>query len=805
MDFLRSDVRLALRALLRNRSFALAAVLTLALGIGATTAIFSVVHGVLFRPLPYTQPDRLMVLWNDNTREGIERDITSYPNFLDWRERGDRFEAMAAYSRGTMSVTDGGEPEQVPATFVTVDFLRTMGIAPLQGRGFTRDEMQPGQQVVLLGHGIWQRRFGGSAVVDRSILLNGTSYTIVGVLPPGFAYPAEVELWLPLAETEDRLNSRGSLSLSVIGRLRPGVTHAAAQQQMDAVASQLAEAYPGPNTGAGIFVEPLHATIVGDLRSPLLVLLGAVALVLLIGCANVANLLLARGATRRKEFAIRAALGARGWRVARQMLTESLALALAGGTLGVLFALWAVTALLRIAPSELPRTEAITVDPTVLAFAVLVSIATGLLFGLAPLLQARRLELMHTLREGGRDTTASESLGRLRPTLISAEVGLALVLLVGAGLLIRSLAAIHAVDPGFDPRNTLSFRVALPAARYPAGDPVRNFYGSLEERLGTLAGVEAAGGASTLFLSRLPNMAPINLEGAAPRTPDEQVESVPFDAVTAGFFDAMRILLVSGRGFTALDDTRGPAVVIVNEAFVRRYFPDGTALGRRFTYDDPTGENVRWLEIVGIVADVRRSGLAEPLRPEAYYPHTQFRARALTFVVRTAGDPLALMPAVRAAVRELDPLLPVSSMQTVAQSVAESLAARRFVMLLLSGFAALALVLASIGIYGVVAYLVTHRTREMGIRVALGAHRRDVLRLIIGQSLRHVAPGVLAGGLAALALSRLLRSELFGVAPGDPLTFAAVAAVLIAVSIVASLIPAIRAARTDPLVALRQE
>ena len=806
MDFFRNDLRQALRALVRNRSFALAAVLTLALGIGATTAIFSVVHGVLFRPLPYSKPDRLMVLWNHNTREGIERDITSYPNFQDWRARGDLFGAMAAYSQGNMSVTDGGEPEQVPATFVTIDFLKTLGITPLHGRDFTREEMQPGRnQVVLIGHGIWQRRFGGSNVIDRTMLLNGTSYTIVGVLPPGFAYPSDVELWLPLAETENLLSSRGSLSLWGIGRLRPGVSVAAAQQQMDAVAAQLAEAYPGPNTGAGIFVEPLHATIVGDLRSPLLVLLGAVALVLLIGCANVANLLLARGATRQKEVAIRAALGARGWRVARQLLTESLVLALLGGALGILFALWAVAALLRVAPPELPRTEAIAVDPTVLGFALLVSLATGILFGLAPLVQAQRLQLMHTLREGGRDTTAPESLGRVRPTLISAEVGLALVLLVGAGLLIRSLAAIHGVDPGFDPRHTLSFRVVVPAARYPAGDPVENFYRSLEERLRAVAGVQHVGGASTLFLSRLPNMAPINLQGAPPRTPDEQVESVPFDAVTAAFFDAMRIPLVSGRGFTAQDDSGAPAVAIVNQAFVRRYFPAGNALGKRFTYDDPTRPDARWREIVGVVADVRRSGLAEPPRPEAYFPHTQMRARGLTFVLRTAGDPLALVPSIRAALRELDPLLPLSSVQTIAQTLAESLAARRFIMLLLSGFAALALLLASIGIYGVVTYLVTQRTREMGIRFALGAHRRDVLLLIVRQSLGHVLPGVICGGLGALALSRLLHSQLFGVAPTDPLTFAAVGTVLVAVCVLASFIPALRAARTDPLVALRQE
>jgi predicted permease len=802
-----NDLRYALRALVRNQSFAIAAILTLGLGIGATTAIFSLVHGVLFRPLPYPAPDRLMVLWNNNTREGIEHDITSYANFLDWRQRGEVFEHMAAYRRGSVSVTDGGDPEQVPVALVTIDFLNTFGVLPVHGRSFTPEEMQQGQhRVALLGHALWQRRFGGREdVIDRTITLEGNSYVIAGVLPPNFAYPAEAELWLPIAESDDLRNSRGSLSFSVIGRLRAGVDPVIAQQRMDAVATQLAEEYPRPNTGSGITLEPLHQTIVGDLRSPLLVLLGAVTLVLLIGCANVANLLLVRGAARRKEFAIRAALGARGWRVARQMLTESIVLGLIGGGLGILMAVWAVGALLSIAPAELPRTDAITIDTTILAFALIVSIVTGLLFGLAPLFQARRADLMQTLRESGRGTAASETLGRLRPALISAEVGLALVLLIGAGLLMRSLAAVHAVDPGFDPQHALSFRVTLPAARYQAGDPVRIFHGTLQERLRALPGVQEVGGASTLFLSRLPNMSPITLEGAAPRGPDDAVESVPFDAVTPGFFDAMRMRRVAGRGFTLQDVEGATPVVMVNEAFVRRYYPDGKAVGRRFTFDDPTDSTATWPEIVGVVADARRSGLIEAPRPEAYFPHGQFVARGLTYVVRTAGDPLQSMPAVRKAIRDIDPLLAVSAVATVEQTLAESLAARRFVMLLLSGFATLALVLASIGIYGVVGYLVTQRTHEMGIRVALGAHRRDVLWLIVLQSLRHVLPGLLLGGVAAFWLSRFLRNQLFGVAPTDPATFAGVAAVLMGVCVVASLVPALRAARANPLIALRQE
>lgn len=808
MDTLISDVRLALRALRRNPSFALTAVLTLALGIGATTAIFSVVHGVLFRPLPYPQADRVMVLWYNNTREGIERDITSYPNFQDWRARGQTFAHMASYRYSTLSITDGGEPEQVSAVLASLDFFPTMGVAPLLGRGFVAEEMRPGADaVVVLGHGVWQRRFGGATdVIDRTIQLNGNSYRVIGVMPPSFAYPADVELWLPLAETEQMLaaGARGSLSYSVIGRLRDGVDPLLARQQMDQVARQLAEEYPATNSG-GIFVEPLHDTVVGDLRSPLLLLLGSVGLVLLIGCANVANLLLARGAVRQKEFALRAALGAGGWRLSRQMLTESVVLALAGGAIGSLLAVWAVAALVEVAPAELPRVSDIGVNLTVLGFALVVSLLTGLLFGLAPLLQARRAQLMGTLREGGQGATAAESLGRMRPALISGEVGLALVLLVGASLLIRTLVAITAVEPGFDERNVLTFRVGLPGARYAAGEPVVNFHRALQERIEGLPGVSDVGAISTLLLSRLPNMAPITIEGAPPRGPDDAVESVPFDAVSPGFFDAMRIPLVGGRQFEGTDRTGTTSVAIVNQSFVRRYFPDGDALGQRFTFGSGTGDNVQWLTIVGLVADTRRSGLVQAPRPEAYFPHDQFQARTLTYVVRTSGDPLAVVGSIRSATRELDPLLPLSQVQTLEESLAESLAARRFVMLLLSGFAVLALVLASIGIYGVVAYLVMQRKRELGIRLALGANPAGVVRLIVLQSLRNVLPGVAVGTLAALVLARVMRSQLFGVAPTDAFTYVGAGIVLTAVCVCASLLPALRAARTDPMQALRAD
>jgi putative ABC transport system permease protein len=807
MDNLLRDITYALRSLVRNRAFAAAAVLTLALGIGANTAIFSVVHGILLRPLPYPGAERIHVVWNNNTREGIERDITSLPNFTDWRERGDVFEALAGFSSGFASLTNGGEPEQLRVTYVTEDFLRVFGVAPELGRSFTPDEMQAGSdRVALLSARLWQRRFGGERdIIGRTITLGGQSYVVAGVMPASFAYPADSELWLPLAPEGNIVTARGALWLSVIGRVRADVEPPLAQQRMDAVAAQLQEEYPGPNTGAEIMLEPLHETIVGDVRTPLLVLLAAVAVVLLIGCANVANLLLARGAVRRKELSVRAALGAGRARVARQLLTESVLLALVGGAVGAAFAAWAVSAIVSLAPAELPRLDAVKLDTTVLGFALLVSVGTGLIFGMAPLLQVRRSDVMGALRDDGRSAGSREGVTRLRPVLVSAEVALALVLLIAAGLLIRSFAALNAVDPGFDAENTLTFRISVPSARYDSPERVREFHTQLQQRVAALPGVRAAGATSTLFISRLPNMGSITLEGEAPRADDAPVESVVIESAAPGLFQALGMRLLQGRLFTREDGTGAVPVAVVNHAFVRRYFPDTNPLGRRFTFGDPTDTAAVWLQIVGVMADARRAGLAEDIRPEAYRPHAQRTTPALTYVVRAESNPLGLVSAVRTVVRDLDPLLPIAAVSTLEQSLAESLATRRFIMLLLASFAAIAATLSAIGIYGVISYLVTQRTRELGVRMALGAHRGDVLRLVLGQSLRQVAPGIVIGAAAAFGLTRMLQSQLFGVGPNDPLTFAAVTLGVITISTLATLIPARRAATVDPIVALRRE
>jgi putative ABC transport system permease protein len=807
MHTLWKDTLYALRMLVRNPGFAIAAVLTLALGIGANTAIFSVVHGVLLRPLPYPDADRLYVVWNENTREGIERDVTSYPNFQDWRDRSDVFEAMAAFSGSNISLSGDGDPEQARAALVSAGFFDVLGARPVLGPGFDEVAIDAGAtDVVLIGDALWRSRFGADpSIIGRDIIVNGTSRTVVGVLGPEFAYPEDAQAWLPLAPPANLAQARGALWLSVIGRTRAGADHRLAQDRMNAVAAQLAEEYPGANTGAGIMLEPLQTTMVGAVRTPLLVLLGAVAVVLLIGCANVANLLLARGAVRRKELAVRTALGAGRARMARQLLTESVVLAVAGGVAGTVLAVWSVSAIVALAPAELPRVDAIRIDATVLGFALLVSVVTGLLFGLAPLLQSGRVDVMSTLRDGGREAVGGGAVGRLRPALVSGEVGLALVLLVAAGLLIRSFAALTAVEPGFDPRGAATFRVVLPGARYETDDRITAFQSALLERVRALPGVSSAGAANTLFLSRLPNMAPIAREGDAPVADEAPRESVVIARVTPGFLDAMGMRLLSGRDIASSDGMDGVPVAVVNESFVSRYFPDSEPIGRRFTFGDPQDENATWREIVGVAADARRSGLDMPPRPEAFLPHVQATAAGLTFVARSDRDPMSIIPAVRTIVREMDPQLPISEVGTLEQSIAAQLAARRFVMTLLAAFAALAALLAAIGIYGVVSYLVAQRTHELGLRLALGASRADLLRLVLRQSLYQLLPGIAIGVVAALALTRVMASQLYGVSTTDPLTFAAVTLSLIAVGTLASYVPARRAAAVEPITALRQE
>jgi putative ABC transport system permease protein len=810
MEILLRDVRLGVRSLLRTPAFTAAAVLTLALGIGANTAIFSAVNAVLLRPLPFPDADRLVVVWTVNEQEGIDRDISSYPVFTDLREQSRALAGLAAFSGTAGAITEGAEPEQVSGANVTGDFFRVLGRGAALGRVIGPTDMEVGQhEVVVLSHDIWARHFGGDAsVIGRTARIGGVPREVIGVMPRGFGYPDGAGFWMPLARTEGRtglMDSRGMYWLSMIGRLAPGVSLAQANAELDGAMTRLVAEYPetmAPGTGAS--VESLRDTIVGEVRPALLLLLGAVGFVLLIACANMANLLLARGAARQKEMAVRSALGAGGGRLVRQVLTESVVLAVFGGVAGVLLALWGTAALVATSPADMPLIEGVRVDGVVLATAALIALATGLLFGLAPALQARGAALGAVLREGGR-SGAGDRVAKVRPLLIGVQVALALMLLVGAGLLMRSFAALQSVDPGFRTENVLSFRLTLPAARYEGAAQVDAFRSELAARLEAMPNVEAVSGINRLFLQRLPNMAPIAVEGRVPSETGEQAASVTQDLVDPGFFAAMGVPIVRGRTFSIEDARGGVPAVVVNEAFVRRYFPAEEPIGRRFTWGNPDNEDAEWLTIIGVAADTRRAGLAAPIRPEAYRSTAQLPSRTMEYLVTTTSPPLNLVPDLRSLLRQMDADLPLVELRTVDQALAEMIATRRFVMLLLGGFAAIALALAAVGIYGVLSYLVGQRSREMGVRMALGATRRDVVALVLRDAMKSVVPGLVAGIVGALLLTRLVSAQLFGVTATDPLTFAAVTALLLAIALLASWLPAQRAASVPPSHTLKHE
>ncbi|MCI0489447.1 MAG: ABC transporter permease [Blastocatellia bacterium] len=805
MDNLFQDLRYAFRTLIKRPGFTVVAVLALALGIGANTAIFSVVNGVILRPLPYTEPDRLAMVWLDNRRQGIREDITSYPNFIDWRDQNQVFEGMAGFRSWRQSLTGTGEPEELRGASVSANFFQIMGTSPSLGRGFTAEEETPGKDnVVILSHGLWQRRFGGdSNLLGRTLTLGGRIVTVVGVMPVGFQFPKDAEMWDPLAPSERLKAARSSFWLPVIGRLRPGVTPAQAQAEMDTIAGRLEQQYPESNAGYGINIVPLHDQVVGKVRPALLVLLASVAFVLLIACANVANLLLARAAERQKEIAIRTALGAGRWRIIRQMLTESLLLAALGGGLGLMLATLGVDALVAISPADLPRMENADLDVRVLGFTLFVSLLTGFIFGLVPALQASKPELNETLKEGGRTETGGVQGQRIRSLLVVFEMAIALMLLIGAGLMIRSFQRVYQVDLGFNSDRLLTVGLSLPRSKYADGASLKAFYKQLEERLAAVPGVESVGSTSQILLPELTNSTIFSVEGRAPE-PEAQRLEVPYDTVTPDYFKTMGMALAQGRTFTEQDGPDAEQVVVINEAMARRYWPDTDPVGKRFKYGDPDS-NSPWMTVVGVVRDTRRQGLDRTIRIESYLPYAQAPFRSMYVVVRAAGDPLALASTLRDTVWSLDKDLPVANIQTMEQILSETTAQRRLNMLLMGLFAAVALILAAVGIYGVMSYSVTRRTREIGIRQALGATRRDVLRMIIKQGMIIAFAGVVIGLAASFALTRVMSSLLFEVSATDAFTFAVTSLALAGVALLASYIPAHRATRVDPMVALRYE
>ncbi|HWS87821.1 MAG TPA: ABC transporter permease [Pyrinomonadaceae bacterium] len=801
MRILLQDMRYAVRRLLKSPGFAAVAVGALALGIGANTAIFSVVNSVLLRPLPYPAPEQLVQLWEARPRQNMPRVEIAPHEFLAWAEQSQSFQRIAATDVAQYNLTGRGEPERVTGALLSAGYLPLLGVTPVQGRAFLEEEDRPGaNDVVVLSNELWQTRFNSDpSIAGQTLNLDGVACTIVGVLPRDFRLPQNAALARPIAfNAEDRARP-GSHFLNVFGRLKEGVTVAQAEAEMATVAARVEQSLGGTNVGHQVVVVPLHEQIVGGSRTALLVLLGAVALVLLIACANVANLLLARAAARRREVAVRAALGASRWRIVRQLLAESLLLSAAGGALGLLLAVWGVELLVRLDPTGVERAGEVTLDWRVLAFTLGLSLLTGLLFGLAPALQASKADFVEALKEGGR-TGQGLARSRLRSGLVVGEVALTLVLLVGAGLLLKSFSRLLAVDPGLDPRNVLTMDVALPPAKYDEPQRVTAFYERLLQEAAALPGVEAAGAVSVLPLAGDDNSNFVQIEGRAP-LPAGQALRAGRRNVSADYFRALGIALKRGRGFAASDARDAQPVLVINEAMARTFFQGEEPVGKRIR----TGDRSPWVEIVGVVGDVRHRGLDVDTRPEMFFPQTQTPSRRMTLVVRAAGDPHALAAPLRERVRSIDQDQPVGNVRTMEEWVSESVASQRFTAALLGVFAAAAAGLAALGLYGVVSYSVAQRTHEIGLRVALGAQPRDVLRLVIGQGMALTLVGVAVGVAAALALTRVISGLLFGVGATDPGVFVAVPLLLAAVALLACYLPARRATKVDPMVALRYE
>ena len=803
------DTRYATRALRHSPGFALSALATLALGIGATAGVYGVVRGVVLAPLPYPEPDELVTVWMSNPAQGIDEDITSWPNFVDWRERSRTLEHMVAVRGRRLALTGSGDAEEVRGASVSRGFFELVGAPLALGRGFSDPEAEGDLiRVVVLSHELWSRRFGSDpTILGRTIELDDEPWEVVGVAAPGQRYPRDAELWTPLSGPllDDLREARGSLWLPVVGRLADGVSTTSAQRELDAVAAGLRDEYPGVNEGVGITLEPLHETLVGDVRAPMVVLLGAAWLVLLIAVVNVANLQLARGTARTREVALRLALGAGRGRVVRQLMAESLVLGVLGGLLGTALAAAAVEVLVRLAPPDLPRLDEVGVDAGLLLAGLAVAVLSSVLFGIVPALRAGRVDAGARLEDGARGGT-STGLVRLRGLFATGQFALALVLLVGAGLLVQSFERLSAVDPGFVPEGVLSATVALPASRYPDGDATRQFTDELLAEVRAVPGVEHAAAMSTLFLANLANMGPVSI-ASRPELSDEERRRSPVvqDPASPGFLAASGMELLAGRAFTEADGPDAQRVAIVNEAFVRAFLPDRDPLGERFMWGSPTGENPQWTTIVGVARDARRAGLDAPVRPSGFVPFRQLPDSRMDVLVRTAGDPAALGPALRDVVARVDPSLPVTRVRTLEQAMSDALSARRFVMLLLAAFALSATALAAVGIYGVMSYVVGQRRREIGIRVALGAERMQVLSRVVGQGLVHVALGLVLGLFGALSLTGLLGSQLYGLEPTDPMTFGAATSALVLVAALACLLPARRAAAVDPVQALREE
>ncbi|HET9533131.1 MAG TPA: ABC transporter permease, partial [Blastocatellia bacterium] len=653
MERLLQDLRYGIRMLWKSPGFTAVIVLALGIGIGATTAIFSVVNAILLRALPYDDPDRIVMVWMDNRKLDLDQDFHSYPNYADYRDQNQTFEQIAAFNDRSFNLTGSGDPERIIGAWSSANLFSVLGTEPAIGRVFTVEEEEPGKDlVVILSHGLWQRRFGGDpAILGQQVSMNGANRTVIGIMPPQFAFPRkDTEVWVPLAINQNLKNARGAFFLKAVGRLKPDVSLEQAQADTKTIATRLAQEYDYLSS-YGVNLVRLHDQMVGNVRPALLVLLGAVAFVLLIACANVANLLLSRAAVREREIAIRTALGAGRWRIVRQLLTESLLLSLAGGVLGLLLAFWGLDVLIALSPQDIPRLDQIRIDGRVLAFTLLVSLLTGFIFGLAPALQASKPDLNESLKEGGRGSTGGIHGSRVRGMLVISEIALSLILLIGAGLMIRSFQRLLEFDLGFNPERLLTLKVQLAGSRYGQGQQVVSFYDQLLQRIESLPGVESAGAVSDVFLSKTPNSTTFSLEGRPDPPPAEDIE-VPFDSISPNYFRVMGIPLLKGREFDHRDVADAPGVVIINDTFARMFFPGEDPVGRRFKY---RGDSNPWLTIIGVVADMRRTGFDSEVRPETFLPYAQGPSGRLTLVVRASSDPSSLVGAIRSEVSQIDP------------------------------------------------------------------------------------------------------------------------------------------------------
>jgi predicted permease len=814
MRTLWQDLRYGARMLLKNPGFTLIAVITLALGIGANTAIFSVVNAVLLNPLPYAEPERLTMVWTKLEKIGLKQNWVSEPEVLDFRQQSKLFEGFGVINGGSLRMTGSGEPEQLNGAQISTNLFSLLGVRMQIGRDFDTDEERPGAiRVAILSHGLWQRRFGGEqGVIGSTVYINGRTTTIVGVLPPHFTLllpaeahvPANLDIWIPYAVDYARQN-RYSHGITVIGRLKHGVTVAQAQAEMDAIAAMLDSLYY-QSIGFAVNVVSMHGDIVKRTRPALLVLLGAVGFVLLIACANIANLLLARAAAREKEIAVRAALGAGRRRVVQQLLTESVLLSLPGGFCGMLLAMWGVDLLLRLSPPDLPRVEEVSVNGWVLLFTLSLAVLTGILFGLVPALRSSKPDLTKSLKEGGRSVAGGAS-RRLRNAIVVGEIALSLVLLIGAGLVMRSFWRLMKVDPGFDPHHVLAMSLSLPGSKYTDGPASENFYRQLIEKVNAVPGVESAAAISHLPLSQTYNSDTMTFEGVTANAERGNLASFEVDQriVTPDYFKVMKTLLLAGRFFTPQDGAGRPRVIIIDETLAHRLWPNTSPLGKRMTSGYFPEKPEVWFEIVGVVKHIRHHRLDADVREQVYFPHAQRQARGMTLVIRTASDPVRLVSAVRQALRSLDPDQPVYQIRTMEGLVANALAPARFTLLLLTIFAGVAGLLAIVGIYSVMAYMVTQRTHEIGIRMALGAQARDMLMLVIRQGMALTVIGVALGLVGSFGLQRVMKGLLYGVSATDPATFVVISLLLAGAALLACYIPARRATKVDPLVALRYE